>query len=173
VLLALRPAGGLVPGPPLYDIDLAPGWHPVTDAESAAVADRWTAAVRAGVLGAEVVRPPLLSRAAYDGATEVTVTFAVGEGALASGEVGGFALRAGGLRVALAGADAVPPDQVVLRLQEPVPASSWATLTLSLGSGRDGVGVPVPVERSAWSLPAWPFVGAPVARPQPVASPPL
>ena len=52
VLLTPQPAGGLVPGPLLYDIDLAPGWHPVTDAQSAAIADRWTAAVRAGVLGA-------------------------------------------------------------------------------------------------------------------------
>ena len=173
VMLQLQPAGGLVPGPPLYDIDLAPGWHPVTDAQSAAVAGRWTAAVRAGVLGAEGVPPPLLSQATYDGATTVTVTFAVGEGALASGEVGGFTLSAGGLPVALAGADAAPPDQVVLRLQKPVPASSWATLTLSLGSGRDGVGVPVPVESSAWRLPAWPFVGAPVAQPQPIASPSL
>ena len=117
------------------------------------------------------MRPPLLRGAAYDGATTVTVTFAVGEGALASGEVGGFALRAAGLPVALAGAEAAAPDRVVLRLQEPVPASSWATLTLSLGSGRDGAGVPVPVESSAWRLPAWPFVGAPVAPPQPAAGP--
>ena len=171
VLLAPQPAGGLAPGPVLYDIDLAPGWHPVTDVQSAAVAGRWTAAVRAGVLGAEDVRPPLLRGAAYDGATTVTVAFAVGEGALASGEVGGFALRAAGLPVALAAAEAAPPDRVVLRLREPVPASSWATLTLSLGSGRDGAGVPVPVESSAWRLPAWPFVGAPVAPPQPAAGP--
>ena len=53
VLLAQQPAGGLVPGPVLYDIDLAPGWHPETDAQSAAVADRWTAAIRTGVLGAD------------------------------------------------------------------------------------------------------------------------
>ena len=61
VLLAPQPAGGLVPGPVLYDIDLAPGWHPETDAQSAAVADRWTAAIRTGVLGADPARSPVLA----------------------------------------------------------------------------------------------------------------
>ena len=173
VLLAPQPAGGLVPGPLLYDVDLSPGWHPVTDAQSAAIADRWTAAVRAGVLGVDSARPPLLLGAAYDGATTVTVTFAVGGGALTSGAVGGFVLRAAGLPVALVGAEAMPPDRVVLRLQEAVPVASWADLTLSLGSGRDGAGAAVPVESSAWRLPPWPFVAEPVAPPEPGASPPL
>ena len=165
VMLAPQPAGGLVPGPVLYDIDLAPGWHPETDAQSAAVADRWTAAIRTGVLGADSARPPVFLAAAYDGATTVTVTFRVDGGSLVPGAAGGFALRAAGVGRALTGAEVVPPDQVVLHLAEPVPFESWAGLTLSLGSGRDGAGAPVPAEGSAWHLPAWPFVDAPVATP--------
>ena len=121
VMLVPQPAGGLVPGPVLYDIDLAPGWHPETDAQSAAVADRWTAAIRTGVLGAESARPPVFLAAAYDGATTVTVTFRVDGGSLVPGAAGGFALRAAGVGRALTGAEVVPPDQVVLHLAEPVP----------------------------------------------------
>jgi hypothetical protein len=165
VMLAPQPAGGLVPGPVLYDIDLAPGWHPETDAQSAAVADRWTAAIRTGVLGADTARPPVLLAAAYDGATTVTVTFKLDGGSLVPGATGGFALRAAGVSRALTGAEVVPPDQVALHLAEPVPLESWAGMALSLGSGRDGAGAPVPVEGSAWHLPAWPFVDAPVATP--------
>jgi hypothetical protein len=93
------------------------------------------------------------------------VTFRVDGGSLVPGAAGGFALRAAGVGRALTGAEVVPPDRVVLHLAEPVPFESWAGMTLSLGSGRDGAGAPVPVEGSAWHLPAWPFVDAPVATP--------
>jgi hypothetical protein len=166
VLLAPQPAGGLVPGPVLYDIDLAPGWHPETDAQSAAIADRWTAAIRTGVLGADPARSPVLLTAAYDGATTVTVTFKLDGSSLVPGATGGFALRAAGADLALTGAEVVPPDQVHLYLAGRVPSESWSALTLSLGSGRDGAGARVPAESSAWHLPAWPFVDAPVAAPR-------
>jgi hypothetical protein len=171
VLLAPQPAGGLVPGPVLYDIDLAPGWHPETDTQSAAIADRWTAAIRTGVLGADSARPPVLLAAAYDGVTTVTVTFRVDAGSLVPGAASGFVLRAAGTSLALTGAEVVPPDCVVLHLAEPVPWESRAGLSLSLGSGRDGAGARVPKESSYWHLPAWPFVDAPVATPQAAGTP--
>ena len=150
VLLAPQPAGGLVPGPVLYDIDLAPGWHPETDAQSAAVADRWTAAIRTGVLGADSARPPVLLAAAYDGATTVTVTFRVDGGSLVAGAAGGFALRANGASLALTGAARlVSSDRVEFHSAEPIPSESWARLSLSLGSGRDGAGARVPKEESS------------------------
>jgi hypothetical protein len=162
ILLAPDPAGGIVPGPVLYDIDLKPGWHPETRAQSAVVADRWTAALRSWVLGADAARSPVIVRAVYDGATTVTMEFALAGGVLAPGAAGGFALRTPDGPVALTGAEVVPPDSVALRLAEPIPYTSQARITLSLGSGRDGAGAPVPVESSAWRLPAWPFVGVPV-----------
>ncbi len=152
-------------GPALYDIDLAPGWHPITDAQSAAVARRWTAAIRTGVLGAESHQSPRLTGAAYDGATTITLTLSVVAGALAPGPAEGIVVDAAGQPVLVTDALVVPPDRVVLHLAAPVAPEDLQSLTVSLGSGRDGAGRSVPAEDSAWRLPAWPFAAEPVATP--------
>ena len=67
--------------------------HAIESSQSAAVADRWSAALRSWVLGAEPVRSPVIIGAAYDGYSTVTAKFAVDGGSLAPGAVAGFVLR--------------------------------------------------------------------------------
>jgi hypothetical protein len=151
--------GPVVPGPVLYDIDLQGRVHFTQPFELEVAARRWTAAILAGVARWNVPSGPQLAAARYDGWETVDLTFAVVDGLLRPGAVGGLTLQtADGVPVTFQYAAVTGADRVSIYLPAPV----TEPLIVSLGSGRDAAGQPVPVEASDWSLPALPFVGVPV-----------
>jgi hypothetical protein len=152
---------GVVAGPVLYDIDLEGVVHFSAVDDVTLAADRWSAAVLGGVLGADVPRAPQLGAVTWDGDREIAIAVAAGASPLTPGTTGGFTVSAGDVSVPVESATVEADGTVRLVLTER-PASAPA---VALGSGRTGAGAPVPVEGSAWRLPMAPFVTGPVLPP--------
>jgi hypothetical protein len=148
----------ILPGPVLYDIDLASTAHFTRGSDLMTAARRWAAAILTGVLKRDVARDPRLVEAAYDGDLTITLRFVARPEPLRLGRVDGIVVRADGQLVALSSAMATAPDTVTLLLEAP----AKSPLTVTLGSGREAAGAQVPRESSVWELPALMFVEEPV-----------
>jgi hypothetical protein len=155
---AWRAGHGILPGPVLYDIDLASTAHFTRGSDLRTAARRWAAAILGGVLRRTAGRDPRLVKATYDRDLTITLMFETKPEPLRLGPVDGVVVQAGGRRVALSSAAATAGDTVELVLDTP----TKLPLTVTLGSGRDAAGLPVPKESSVWDLPALMFVEKPV-----------
>ena len=151
--------GSAFAGPVLYDIDLHGRVHFTQPSELGEAAGRWAAAVLSCIGRLDVPMGPRLAGVSYDDWMTVDLSFSVPGGELRPGSVGGITLQTtGGAAIDYEYATVTGPSTVSVHLFSPV----TAPLLVSLGSGRDAAGKPVPVERSAWALPALPFVGVSV-----------
>jgi hypothetical protein len=153
--------GGVLPGPALYDIDLAKTAHFTRGSDLTTAARRWAASILRGVLKRPVSRAPRLLMATYDGAVTLRLTFNTGAETLLPGRVDGVVVRADGRPVTLSSASATAGDTVTLVLDAP----PKLPLTVTLGSGREAAGRPVPKVDSVWALPALIFYEEPVGVP--------
>lgn len=158
---AWNAGGGVLPGPALYDIDLAKTAHFTRGTDLQTAARRWAAAILRGVLNRPVSRAPRLLTATYDGAVTLTLTFKTGTETLLLGRVDGVIVLADGQPVTLSSASATADDTVTLVLDAPPKLPP----TVTLGSGREAAGKPVPKVDSVWALPALIFYEEPVGVP--------
>jgi hypothetical protein len=145
----------IVQGPVFYDIDLHGDVHFQSRQDVLAAAQRWAAAILAGVVRSDAARTPRLLQAVRAGDRILLTADAELE---AGADLGGFVVRSDGREVPVAGASATG-DTVRLVLGE----SPEGTLQVSLGEGRSAAGAAVPTDTSAWRLPMLPFVERPVA----------
>jgi hypothetical protein len=147
----------IVAGPTLYDVGLGRRVHFVFPDDVAEAAERWAAAILAGVFHDGVPSSPRLCDAVYDGHVTVTLRFSTPHSQLRQGPVGGVSVDAGRRPVRVC-SETAAGDDVVITLQRPL----QGPLTVSLGDGRASTGRDVPREGSAWALPAESFIHRPV-----------
>ena len=152
--------GNVLPGPTLYDVNLADegadGLHFRSDADIAVASARWWAALKADFYGGIDGRGPRLSKAEYNSAkTKIILTFTDETLPLVpSSTLSGFTVKDSGTPISIASASTTASNQVTIVLSSPASGA----LTVSLGDGNSGAGANVPRDSSVYNLPAEFFV---------------
>lgn len=156
---AWNAGGNILPGPSLYDIqitDLTYYVHFRTDAEVAAAATRWWAAIKKDLYSGTDGRGPILTSAKYNSTkTQIKLTFSDDTlPLLPASNLAGFTVKDNGISASISSITRIANNKLQINLA----SAASGTITISLGSGNVGEGVSVPTDSSTYNLPAEIFV---------------